>query len=104
MLTDNCKNCASRCEHAGKDREFICPKGISCKVTNVSNAQRIRAMTDEELAKFLIKAHDGDMYIGFCQNKPECNEMLDAGTDIPEEACVACVVSWLQRPAEVEFR
>nr|DAF36907.1 MAG TPA: hypothetical protein [Caudoviricetes sp.] len=29
---DNCKNCVSRCEHAGKDREFICPGGKSCKV------------------------------------------------------------------------
>lgn len=29
---DNCKNCASQCEHAGKDREFICAHGVSCKV------------------------------------------------------------------------
>lgn len=29
---DNCKNCVSGCEHAGKDREFVCPGGISCKV------------------------------------------------------------------------
>ena len=29
---DNCKNCVSCCEHAGKDREFICMGGKSCKV------------------------------------------------------------------------
>lgn len=29
---DNCKNCVSHCEHAGKDREFICPGEKSCKV------------------------------------------------------------------------
>lgn len=29
---DNCKDCVSRCEHAGKDREFVCPGGTSCKV------------------------------------------------------------------------
>lgn len=29
---DNCKNCVSSCEHAGKDRKFVCPGGISCKV------------------------------------------------------------------------
>lgn len=29
---DNCKNYVSHCEHAGKDREFICPGGKSCKV------------------------------------------------------------------------
>lgn len=28
---DNCKDCASVCEHAGKDREFVCPNGVSCK-------------------------------------------------------------------------
>ena len=29
---DNCKNCVSHCEHAGKNREFICSGGKSCKV------------------------------------------------------------------------
>lgn len=29
---DNCKNCVSRCEHAGKDREFIYSGEKSCKV------------------------------------------------------------------------
>lgn len=29
---DNCKNCASRCEHAGKDREFVYSGEKSCKV------------------------------------------------------------------------
>jgi len=29
---DNCKNCLSKCAHAGKDREFVCPGGVSCKV------------------------------------------------------------------------
>ena len=35
---DNCKTCVSRCEHAGKDREFVCPGGKSCKVTDKENA------------------------------------------------------------------
>lgn len=30
---DNCRDCMSKCEHAGKDREFVCPGGESCKVT-----------------------------------------------------------------------
>ena len=33
MKYDNCKDCHSKCEHAGKDREFICPKGVSCKIS-----------------------------------------------------------------------
>lgn len=35
---DNCKTCVARCEHAGKDREFVCPSGKSCKVTDNENA------------------------------------------------------------------
>lgn len=53
---DNCKDCHSECEHAGKDREFVCINGISCKITKgkpQTNADRIRAMSDEELAEML---------------------------------------------------
>ena len=49
---DNCKNCHSLCIHAGKDREFVCINGVSCKITMEkpqTNADRIRAMTDDEL-------------------------------------------------------
>ena len=50
---DNCQNCRSRCIHAGKDRDFVCVNGVSCKITTEkpqTNADRIRSMTDEELA------------------------------------------------------
>lgn len=30
---DNCKSCQRKCEHAGKDREFVCLGGVSCKAT-----------------------------------------------------------------------
>ena len=30
---DNCKDCHSRCVHAGKDRKFVCINGVSCKIT-----------------------------------------------------------------------
>lgn len=29
---DNCKECVSRCEHAGKDREFVYRGDKSCKI------------------------------------------------------------------------
>lgn len=33
MKYDNCKNCGNvNCEHFGKNREFVCMNGISCKV------------------------------------------------------------------------
>ena len=65
----------------------------------MTNADRIRAMTDQELAKALMKANDGELYIRFCKETPECNELLESG-EIPEEWCLGCMVDWLQRPVE----
>ena len=55
---DNCKDCHSRCVHAGKNRKFVCINGVSCKITtgkSQTNADRIRAMSDEELIGFLVQ-------------------------------------------------
>lgn len=41
MKRDNCKNCQNRyCEHFGKDREFVCINGISCKVENIEEEEK----------------------------------------------------------------
>ena len=48
---DNCKDCHSRCIHAGKERDFICMNGVSCKITtkkSQTNSDYFRAMSDEE--------------------------------------------------------
>ena len=42
MCYDNCKTCYSACEHAGKDREFVCPGGVSCKTEAPATAEKIR--------------------------------------------------------------
>lgn len=60
----------------------------------VTNADRIRAMSDEELAAYLA-----DNYDGFCQNKPECGALIDTDEGIPEEKCVVCALEWLRSPA-----
>lgn len=98
MKYDNCKECVSKCEHAGKDREFICGNGVSCKVTKkpiATNADKIRAMSDEELAEFL---EDWDFCYGWCPfgmanapYSPEC-----------PQNCEELLLSWLQQPAEEE--
>ena len=31
MKHDNGKDCIRQCEHAEKDKEFICKNGVSCK-------------------------------------------------------------------------
>lgn len=63
-----------------------------------SRADRIRAMTDEELAKLL---YDPDsLSEKYCKNLPECGELLDTDTGIPEEKCIGCMLQWLRQPAE----
>lgn len=63
----------------------------------VTNADRIRAMTDEELAIALYQMLDGDVY---CTNKPECGEMLNTEDGIPDEWCAKCLLNWLRKPVE----
>ena len=50
---DNCKDCCSKCEHAGKDREFVCPGGISCKVVNSNITIRCTAAQFETIKNAL---------------------------------------------------
>lgn len=57
-----------------------------------TRADRIRTMSDEELAAALY--HFGD--VPFCRNLQECKEMLDQYVDIPDEKCIGCVLRWLQ--------
>lgn len=103
------KNCAS-CAHAS-DTHFAeaCGKCVvgeyeGRRVTDPSmwkprtKADRIRAMTDEELAKLL---YDPDsLSEKYCKNLPECGELLDTDTGIPEEKCIGCMLQWLRQPAE----
>lgn len=65
----------------------------------MTNADRIRAMSDEELAA-IMTATFVDEQIHYCQNRQECMDALDRGEDIPEEKCIACLVEWMQSPAE----
>jgi hypothetical protein len=64
-----------------------------------TNADRIRSMTDEELAKIIV-TDCLDERIHYCQNRPECIDLLDTDEGIPEEMCIQCVLDWLRQPAE----
>lgn len=71
---DNCKDCRSKCEHAGKDREFVCIGGESCKKTAVTNFDRIKNMTVEEMASERIREYTADNeggYTYFCGDYDE---------------------------------
>lgn len=44
-----------------------------------TNADRIRSMTDEELAELLYSLQTKDLDGMFCKNEDKCTEMIDSG-------------------------
>lgn len=73
--------------HPHKDEPFMPP---------MTNADRIRVKTDEELAWFIKELMFNDFKPSCkktsffsAEHKPEC-----------EEDCVSCILQWLQLPAE----
>lgn len=70
---------------------------LSAALKPKTNADRIRSMTDEELAAALLRMLDGDVY---CTNRPECGAMLDTDDGIPCEWCAQCLLAWLRKPVE----
>lgn len=67
----------------------------------MTNLEKIRAMTDKELARFLMAAHDCEVHIPFCQNKDDCFDKLEDG--ISPARCIVCMMEWLNKPMEVEL-
>ena len=63
-----------------------------------TNADRIRSMSDEELAKIIVSESVVEK-IPFCQNKQECGDMLDTDV-ITEEMCTLCALDWLRQPVK----
>ena len=87
---DNCKDCHSRCVHAGKDRKFVCFNGVSCKITtgkSQTNADRIRAMSDEELA--------WELMLWRCEAVARHHGISSVYPDTQKT-----ILDWLQQPAE----
>jgi hypothetical protein len=80
MKYDNCKNCQNRnCEHFGKDREFVCINGISCKI---EKAEEEKKMTYLEQIKEDIRNHIEENYTNEeisekMENRDEFEEMLN---------------------------
>ena len=79
----------------GKCRKFSDDTAISycvmgpCPEQKMSNADRIRRMSDEELAKFLAEPC-------CCDVDPGCDGRRECGNDL----CLKYLLKWLQQPAE----
>ena len=92
-MDKHCRICHNTsCSNHGKNISFL-GDGWKCNYIPVpTNADSIRAMSDEELATFISEIADE------CERNTECNQHC-YGCDI--EYCVreSCL-KWLQRPAE----
>lgn len=76
---------------------------IKCRHYNKpqpTNADRIRAMSDEELAKKMYACNSKEEKIPFCQNLAECDSLLETEEGIPEDKCIGCLLKWLKQPAQ----
>lgn len=58
---DNCRNCVARCEHAGKNREFVHPAGKSCKVVIPEECKQafVLSAAEMELARYVLERYAG---------------------------------------------
>lgn len=63
--------------------------GLNSDPEIITNADRIRAMSDEKLAKYLSNPCD-------CAVDPERDGFRECGNDL----CVKYLLEWLQQPAE----
>lgn len=68
----------------------------------ITNADRIRAMSDEELAEKMMTHvnHEIIDIVPFCKNFIECVEKLNADGVISDENCKKCLIEWLQSESE----
>lgn len=109
-MIKGCGNCAN---YVWGDNKTPLPSDcITCITTHVpngqhptpshwkalpqTNADRIRAMSDGELAKLIYEADS----LGYCKNLMECVKEEALGDAIPDDRCIACTLAWLRQPAE----
>lgn len=81
------------CCNCGAPQYMAKCKGICDSAIPMSNAERIRSVTDEELAKLLMET-------AFYDFKRVCKKSTFFGHGECDEMCVPCIVDWLQQPAE----
>lgn len=66
----------------------------------MTNADKIRAMSDEELAGLLYPFQNLEDKVKYCKNKKSCIDALNNDKDIPDNMCKKCLVDWLQSESE----
>lgn len=70
-----------------------------CRHDKPSNADRIRAMSDEELAKAIVEWQKTDPSIKWCKDDYGC-AALGEDFECTDELQTGCILRWLSQPAE----
>ena len=84
---DKCKTCAHNDDFMICDCCIHAPE-LEDKFKLMTNAEKIRKMTDEELANELR-----DLVLGWAEWCPNCKNW-------GEDGCDKCIEKWLKRPAK----
>ena len=91
-----CDRCTADCRHERNPNEIV----VKCGAYKLpmTNADRIRSMSDEELAMYIKELMFNDFKPACkksaffsAEHKPEC-----------DEDCASCLLHWLQQPEEEE--
>ena len=93
----NCKDCTTNCVYRGKDNEARCGSFVG----TVTNADRIRAMSDEEFAKFIVGNAVGEEYQTYeYEFSIENVRYFNVDYKHQGETAENSVLYWLKQPAE----
>ena len=99
-MDKHCRICHNiSCSNHGKNVSFL-GDGWKCNYIPVpTNADRIRAMSDEDLAALISRSSIHDLCDIVCGG--DCNAVATFNKT-SEQRCAEIVLGWLQRPAEGE--
>ncbi len=85
-----CYKC-SACAHGDDDHYEYYP-------TIYTNADRIRSMSDKELAEYIFDLGNGSEYCyGHCAYQDDC-----ATNGLDHDTCIKGVIDWLKQPVKEE--
>lgn len=101
MEHDGCKGCAYESEGKHGEHCSVCEgtkQGDMYK--RATQSDRIRAMSDEELAELFYSFNNLEDKVKFCKNNDICTDILEDGKEIPDSMCKKCLVEWLQSEVE----
>lgn len=80
MKRDNCKNCHNmNCEHFGKDREFVCINGISCKIEKAEEEKKMTYLEQikEDIRNYIEENYTSEEISEKMEDRDEFEEMLN---------------------------